>query len=101
MNNVDNVRELRSETLNGVGIVRTSFQPGTDVTSAFAQVTSVSQTILRRMPPGTNPPLIVPYVPSSVPVIQLVLASDTLNERSRSTTTRAFSCARRSSPSQA
>lgn len=80
MNNVDNVRELRSETLNGVGIVRTAFQPGTDVTSAFAQVTSVSQTILRRMPPGTNPPLIVPYVPSSVPVIQLVLASDTLND---------------------
>src|SRR5690348_2007933 len=39
MNNVDNVRELRSETLNGVGIVRTAFQPGTDVTSAFAQVT--------------------------------------------------------------
>ncbi|HRN88546.1 efflux RND transporter permease subunit [Hyphomicrobium sp.] len=80
MNNVDNIRELRSETLNGVAIVRVAFQPGTNVTNAFAQVTSVSQTILRRMPPGTMPPLIIPYVPSSVPVLQLVLASDTLND---------------------
>lgn len=80
MNNVDNIRELRSETLNGVAIVRVSFQPGTNVTNAFAQVTSVSQTILRRMPPGTTPPLIIPYIPSSVPVLQLVLASDTLSD---------------------
>lgn len=80
MNNVDNLREVRSETINGVGIVRVAFQPGTDVTGAFSQVTSVSQTILRRMPAGTNPPLIVPYVPSSVPIIQLVLASDTLTD---------------------
>lgn len=80
MNNVDNLREVRSETINGVGVVRISFQPGTNVTSAFTQVTSVSQTILRRMPAGTNPPLIVPYVPSSVPIIQLVLASDTLTD---------------------
>ncbi|MCC7252290.1 efflux RND transporter permease subunit [Hyphomicrobium sp.] len=80
MNNVDNIRELRSETLNGVAIVRVDFQPGTNVTNAFTQVTSVSQTILRRMPPGTMPPLIVPYIPSSVPVLQLVLASDTLSD---------------------
>jgi multidrug efflux pump subunit AcrB len=80
MNNVDNLREVRSETINGVGIVRVAFQPGTNVTDAFAQVTSVSQTILRRMPTGTNPPLIVPYIPSSVPILQLVLASDTLTD---------------------
>lgn len=80
MNNVDNLREVRSETINGVGIVRIAFQPGTNVTNAFSQVTAVSQTILRRMPAGTNPPLIVPYVPSSVPIIQLVLASDTLTD---------------------
>lgn len=80
MNNVDNLREVRSETINGVAVIRVSFQPGTNVTDAFAQVTSVSQTILRRMPTGTNPPLIVPYVPSSVPIIQLVLASDTLTD---------------------
>ncbi|WP_295555276.1 efflux RND transporter permease subunit [uncultured Hyphomicrobium sp.] len=80
MNNVDNIRELRSETLNGVAIVRVTFQPDTNVTNAFAQVTAVSQTILRRMPPGTVPPLIIPYVPSSVPILQLVVASDTLSD---------------------
>lgn len=80
MNNVDNIREVRSETLNGVAIIRIEFQPGTNVTNAFGQVTSVSQTILRRMPTGTTPPLIVPYIPSSVPVLQLVLASDTLTD---------------------
>lgn len=79
LNNVDNIRSVRSETLTGVSIIRVTFQPGTDITAAFAQITSVSQTILRRMPPGTSPPLIVPFVPSSVPVLQLVLASDTLN----------------------
>jgi multidrug efflux pump subunit AcrB len=80
MNNVDNLASVRSETLNGVAIVRVTFQPGTNVTDAFAQVTSVSQTILRRMPAGTSPPLIVPYVPSSVPIIQLVMASNTLTD---------------------
>jgi len=79
LNNVDNIRDVRSETLTGVSIIRVTFQPGTDVTAAFSQITSVSQTILRRMPPGTSPPLIVPFVPSSVPVLQLVLASDSLN----------------------
>jgi multidrug efflux pump subunit AcrB len=79
LNNVDNIRDLRSETLTGVSIIRVTFQPGTDVTAAFSQITAVSQTILRRMPTGTSPPLIVPFVPSSVPVLQLVLASDTLN----------------------
>jgi len=79
LNNVDNIRDVRSETLTGVAIIRVTFQPGTDVTAAFAQITAVSQTILRRMPQGTSPPLIVPFVPSSVPVLQLVLASDTLS----------------------
>ncbi len=80
MNNVDNIREVRSETLNGVAIVRIEFQPGTNVSNAFSQVTSVSQTILRRMPTGTSPPLIVPFIPSSVPILQLVLASDSLTD---------------------
>lgn len=79
LNNVDNIRDVRSETLNGAAIIRVTFQPGTDVTAAFVQITAVSQTILRRMPPGTQPPLIVPFIPSSVPVLQLVVGSDTLN----------------------
>ncbi len=79
LNNVDDIKDVRSETFTGFAIIRVTFQPGTDVTAAFAQITAVSQTIMRRMPAGTQPPLIVPFVPSSVPVLQLVLASDTLN----------------------
>lgn len=79
LNNVDNIRDVRSETFTGAAIIRVTFQPGTDVDAAFSQITAVSQTILRRMPPGTYPPLIVPFIPSSVPVLQLVLASDVMN----------------------
>lgn len=79
LNNVDNIKDVRSESFNGAAIIRVTFQPGTNVDAAFGQITAVSQTILRRMPPGTYPPLIVPFIPSSVPVLQLVLASDVLN----------------------
>ena len=80
LNNVDDVLELRSETINGVAIVRLRFQPGVNIERALSQVTAISQTILRRMPAGTVPPIIVQSSPSSVPIIQLVLSSDTLTD---------------------
>lgn len=80
LNNVDNVREVRSDTTNGVAIVRIKFQPDADLAYALAQVTAISQTMLRRMPPGTTPPIIVPTSPSNVPVLQLVIASDSLSD---------------------
>jgi multidrug efflux pump subunit AcrB len=78
MNNVDDLAEVRSETSNGVALVKLRFQPYVDMATAMTQTTSVSQTILRRMPAGTTPPLIVRTSPSSVPIIQLVLSSDTM-----------------------
>jgi multidrug efflux pump subunit AcrB len=80
LNNVDDVREIRSETTNGLAVIKIDFQPYVDVDSAMAQAVSVSQTILRRMPPGMQPPLIVRYSQSSTPILQLTLASDTLSE---------------------
>ncbi len=77
---VNNIKNIESQTLNGVAVVKIYLQPGTDMAGAMAQVTAVSQTVLRRMPPGTNPPLIMRYSASSVPVIQLSLSSDTLSE---------------------
>ncbi len=59
MNNVDDLIEVSSETSNGVGLVNLTFQPYVDMNTAMSQATSVSQTILRRMPPGTSPPLII------------------------------------------
>ncbi len=80
LNNVDDLREVRSETTDGVGIVRIEFQPYVDIEMAIAQITGVSQTILRRMPLGTTPPLVVRFSQSSTPVLNLALSSDTLND---------------------
>ncbi len=79
MNNVDDLVEVRSETSNGVGLVKLIFQPYVDMNTALSQTTGVSQTILRRMPQGTTPPLVVRTSPSSVPIVQLVMSSDTLS----------------------
>lgn len=78
LNNVDDLLEVRSETSNGIGLVKLRFQPEVDINTALAQTTSVSQTIIRRMPAGTTPPLIVRTSPSSVPIVQLVISSDTM-----------------------
>lgn len=80
LNNVDDLVEVRSETSNGVALVKLRFQPYVEPELALAQVTGVSQTILRRMPPGTTPPLIVRTSPSSVPILQLVISSDALTD---------------------
>ncbi len=79
LNNVDDLIEVRSETSNGVALVKLLLQPYVDMNTALSQVTGVSQTILRRMPQGTTPPLIVRTSPSSVPIVQLVISSDTLS----------------------
>lgn len=79
LNNVDDLAEVRSETSNGIALVKLRFQPYVDMSTALSQTNSVSQTILRRMPTGTTPPLIVRTSPSSVPIIQLVMSSDTMS----------------------
>jgi multidrug efflux pump subunit AcrB len=80
LNNVDDLVEVRSETLTGAAIVKLRFQPYVDIERALAQVTGVSQTILRRMPQGTNPPIVVQTSPSGVPILQMVIASDTMGD---------------------
>lgn len=79
MNNVDNIKSVRSQTMSGTAIVHVDFQPGVDIANAMAQTTSVSQTIIRRMPSGITPPLIVQYNQSSHPIIQLAISSDRMS----------------------
>lgn len=79
-NNVNDIRGIESQTVAGLATIRISFQPGTDINGAIAQVTAVCQTILRRMPAGTNPPLIIRYNAAAVPVLQIALSSETLSE---------------------
>jgi multidrug efflux pump subunit AcrB len=78
LNSVDDLKEVRSETQNGAALVKIKFQPYVNINTALSQTTAVSQTILRRMPTGTTPPLIVQTSPSSVPIVQLVMSSDSM-----------------------
>ncbi len=78
---VNDIEHIESQSLQGIGIVKIYFQPGADIRTATAQVTSVSQTVLRQMPPGTTPPLILNYSASTVPILQLALSGKGLSEQ--------------------
>ncbi|ADB41172.1 efflux RND transporter permease subunit [Spirosoma linguale] len=80
INNVSDIQRLESQTYNGTAVLKIYFQPTVKIEEALAQVTAISQTILVRMPPGTQPPLIVRYNATDVPVLQLGLSSDSLTE---------------------
>ena len=78
---VDNIQHIESTTVNGQAIVKIYLQPGASLDTANAQVTAASQTILRQLPPGTLPPLIINFSASSVPVLQLGLSGKGLSEQ--------------------
>src|SRR5438876_995291 len=71
---VDNIEHIESTTVNGQAMVKIFLQPHARLDTANAQVTAVSQTILRQLPPGTQPPLIINYSASTVPILQLALS---------------------------
>ena len=78
---VNDIDHVESQSLSGVGIVKIFFHPGVDIRTATAQVTSLSQTVLKQMPSGMTPPLILNYNASTVPILQLALSSETLGEK--------------------
>src|SRR5258705_2297151 len=79
---VNGIEHIESQSLtSGIGLIRVFFQPGVDIAAATAEVTAVNQTLLRTMPPGTTPPLILRYSASNVPILQLALQSATLSEQ--------------------
>src|SRR6202521_3494586 len=78
---VDNIEHIESTTVNGQAIVKIFLQPTASLDTANAQVTAVSQTVLRQLPPGTLPPLIINYSASSVPILQLGLSGKGLSEQ--------------------
>jgi multidrug efflux pump subunit AcrB len=77
---VNDIEHIESQSMAGVGVVKVFFQPGTDIRTATAQVTSISQTVLRQMPPGLTPPQIINYNASTVPILQIALSSPQLGE---------------------
>jgi multidrug efflux pump subunit AcrB len=78
---VSGIEHIESQSLSGVAIVKIFLQPGTSIDGAVAEVGAISETILKQLPPGATPPLILRYSASDTSVIQLGLSSETLNEQ--------------------
>jgi len=78
---VNDIEHIESQSLPGIGVVKIFFQPGVDIRTATAQVTSISQTVLKQMPAGITPPQILNYNASTVPIVQLALSSARLTEQ--------------------
>ncbi|MDN7697306.1 efflux RND transporter permease subunit [Burkholderia semiarida] len=79
---VNNIQHVESTSLPGIAVVKVFLQPGANVQTAIAQTVSSAQAIVRQMPQGATPPLVITYSASSIPVIQLGLSSKTLSEQS-------------------
>ncbi|MFT4197808.1 MAG: efflux RND transporter permease subunit [Pseudoxanthomonas sp.] len=77
---VNDVEHVESQSLPGMGVVKIYFQPDVDIRMANAQVTAISQTLLKQMPAGMTPPLILNYSASTVPILQMAFSSPTLGE---------------------
>src|SRR5579883_842296 len=78
---VNDIEHIESTTLNGTAVVKIFLQPYANVTTGIAQTTAVSQTILKQMPAGITPPIILSYSASSVPILQLALSGKGLQEQ--------------------
>jgi len=78
---VNNIQHIESNSYDGVGVIKVFFQPGTSPDAGVAQITAVSQTILKQLPPGTTPPLVIQYNASTVPILQYGISSKSLSEQ--------------------
>src|SRR5580704_4048995 len=77
---VNDIDHIESQSLVGVGVIKVFFHSSVNIAQAVAQVTAISQVTLRQLPPGTNPPFIIQYNASSVPIMQLGLSGQGLTE---------------------
>lgn len=78
---VNDIEHIESTAYNGVGIIKVFLREGASVDAGVAQITAIAQTILRQMPPGQTPPLIIRYNASTVPILQYGFGSKTLSEQ--------------------
>lgn len=79
--NVNDIRNMEAQTFEGISVIKIFFQPNVNIDLAIAQVVSASNSIRALLPPGIQPPIVVQYNASSVPVMQLSLSSDRMNEQ--------------------
>src|SRR3954451_12643396 len=78
---VNGISRIESQSIPSIGILKVYFQPGTDIGGAIAQISSVNNSILRGAPPGMQPPGVIQFNASNVPVVQMTLSSKTLTEQ--------------------
>lgn len=78
---VNNIEHVESQSMNGIAVVKIFFQPHASINAAIAQVTAISQTQLKQLPPGTTPPLIITYNASTVPILQLAISGRGVSEQ--------------------
>ncbi len=78
---VNDIEHIESNSYNGVGVIKVFLHPGASVDAGVAQITAVAQTILRLLPPGQTPPLIIRYNASTVPILQYSFSSPKLSEQ--------------------
>lgn len=77
---VNDIEHIESQSVNGISVIKVFFQPGVQIQAAVAQITAGSQTVLRALPLGSTPPVILQFSASNVPIMQAVLTSDKLSE---------------------
>ena len=77
----DQIEHIESTSYDGVGVIKVFFHQGISPVQGVAQITAISQTILRQLPPGTTPPLIIQYSASTVPILQYGISSTSLSEQ--------------------
>ena len=75
---VNDVEHIESQSLSGIAVIKVFFRPSVNLPGAIAQVTAISQTLLRALPPGITPPLVVTYSASTIPIVQLGMSGGTL-----------------------
>jgi multidrug efflux pump subunit AcrB len=78
---VNDIEHIESQSLAGIAVIKVFFQPNANIPTAIAQVVAIEQSVLRQLPPGILPPLVIKYSASSIPVIQLGLSSPTMTEQ--------------------
>ena len=78
---VNGIQRIESQSIPSIGILKVYFQPGTDIGGAIAQITAVNNSVLRGAPPGMQPPGVIQFNASNVPVVQMTLSSKTLTEQ--------------------
>jgi multidrug efflux pump subunit AcrB len=78
---VNNIQHIESTSYDSTGVIKVFLQPGVSPDAGVAQITAISQTILKQLPPGTTPPLVIQYNASTVPILQYGISSQTLSEQ--------------------